>query len=131
MPLQHKIATPIVDMHEVEVMRPVDGRTTYFKAVPSAIARTLETRLRLAEAENKDLRAHFLHIALNDAEAALRAARPEETVCVPVELNSRIRLAIIEANAAHERHHEVDGVLRSDRIWRSIVAAAAKGAENE
>lgn len=57
---------------------------------------------------------------------ALHTALAEDTVCVPRKLSAWIRSAIIEAYADHEQYYSTDGILRADRIWSAIIAAATR-----
>jgi hypothetical protein len=55
---------------------------------------------------------------------AAALAQPDDWVLVPREPTTDIRYAILEANHEHETEYPLDGVKRSLRIYRAMIAAA-------
>ncbi len=73
---------------------------------------------------------HDTAAALCGAVVSLRAAlaaETDETVRVPRKMNIAQRRAIIQACNAHVYLFPHDGILRSDRIYNAMLAAAQEG----
>jgi hypothetical protein len=67
-----------------------------------------------------------LLVKCGDAKSALRKALEADTVEVPRMPSKTLLAAMVEANAEHEDLVQLDGLRRSERVYRALIAAASQ-----